>query len=131
MKTQPLSAHIQTSAYEGQERSLRSQLVGEICERLIEWSEVENREKVKLWIMSLATIASDDESTEAVWLYLRISTGDLGQLTASYSELGRQRNRTKQAQQQETERAMRVIAKHKPQLAKHLAELLRHHQSKE
>jgi hypothetical protein len=86
---------------------------------------------VKLWIMSLATIASDDESTEAVWLYLRISTGDLGELTASYSELGKKRNRTKQAQQQETERAMRVIARHKPQLAKHLGELLRHHETSE
>lgn len=74
--------------------------------------------------MSLGAIASDPDSNEALWLYVRISTGDLGQLTASYSELGRQRNRTKQAQQQETERAMRVIAKHKPQLAKHMSELL-------
>ena len=131
MKALPLTAALHLQPYEGQERSLRSQLVGEICERLIEWSEVEDREKVKLWIMSLATIASDDESTEAVWLYLRISTGDLGELTASYSELGKKRNRTKQAQQQETERAMRVIARHKPQLAKHLGELLRHHQTSE
>lgn len=131
MKTYPLSPSLNESPYDGQERSQRSQLVGEICERLIEWSELEGREKVKLWLMSLATIAADDESTEAIWLYLRISTGDLGQLTASYSELGKKRNRTKQAQQQETERAMRVISRHKPQLAIHLAELLRHHQSKE
>jgi hypothetical protein len=52
-----------------------------------------------------------------MWLYLRLSTGDLGQITTSFTELGRKRNRTKQAEQQETERALAVIARHFPELA--------------
>ena len=68
-------------------------------------------------------MAGDPESTEAVWLYLRLSTGDLAELTTSFSELGKKRNRTKQAEQQETERAMLVVARHFPELKEALLQL--------
>jgi hypothetical protein len=68
-------------------------------------------------------MGGDPESTEALWLYLRLSTGDLSQVTTSFSELGKKRRRSKQAEQQETERALKVITRHFPELAGAINEL--------
>jgi len=100
----PLQPNLTTNPWAQLERPKRAELVGEIAERLIEWRE-------------LGRMGADPESTEAIWLYLRLSTGDLGQLTRSFTELGKKHNRTKQAEQQETERALGVIARHFPELA--------------
>lgn len=113
----PLQPNLTTNPWADMERPKRAELVGEISERLVEWSEVEGRRRVHRWITQVARMGGDPESTEAMWLYLRLSTGDLGQITTSFTELGRKRNRTKQAEQQETERALAVIARHFPELA--------------
>ena len=126
MKTQPLSPAISEGAYCTPERSERAGIVGEICERLQEWSELDSRSRVHSWLCRLATLGGDAESTEALWMYLRISTGDLSQVSASFSELGATHHRSKQAEQQETERALRVIQRHFPELAHELQELTRH-----
>ena len=76
------------------------------------------------WLSRLGTIAGDPESSEALWLYLRLSTGDLGQLTKTFTELGGKHNRTKQAEAQETERALRVIQRHFPEVADAIEQLL-------
>jgi len=123
VKLVPLNANIAESAYGEVQRSKRAELMGEICERLIEWAELESRETVHRWITRIATLSGDPESREAVWLYLRIGTGDLSQLTASFSELGAQHTMTKQAQQQEDERARRVIGRHFPEVHRALADL--------
>ena len=113
----PLQPNLTTNPWAEMERPKRAELVGEISERLVEWSEVEGRRRVHRWITQVARMGGDPESTEAMWLYLRLSTGDLGQITTSFTELGRKRNRTKQAEQQETERALAVIARHFSELA--------------
>jgi hypothetical protein len=113
----PLTPNLTTNPWAEFERPERAKVVGEICERLIEWSELEGRRKVHRWINQVGVMGCDPESTEAMWLYLRLSTGDVGQITTSFTELGRKRNRTKQAEQQETERALAVIARHFPELA--------------
>lgn len=123
MKLVPLNVNIAESAYGEVQRSKRAELMGEICERLIEWAELENRETVHRWLTRIATLGGDPESQDAIWLYLRIGTGDLSQLTASFTELGSQRKKTKQAQQQEDERARLVIARHFPELHRALADL--------
>lgn len=113
----PLQPNLTTNPWAQLERPKRAELVGEIAERLIEWRELETPERVHRWIYNLGRMGADPESTEAIWLYLRLSTGDLGQLTRSFTELGKKHNRTKQAEQQETERALGVIARHFPELA--------------
>ena len=85
-----------------------------------------SRREVHSWLCRLATIGGDADSSEALWLYLRISSGDLSQLTASFSELGAVRHRTKQAEQQEMERAVAVIQRHFPERAAALQSLTQH-----
>lgn len=116
MKTVPLSPHLTAPPAWDDRRSPGALLVGEIAERLLEWSEAEGRERAARWLMRVATLASDHKSTDAWLLYLRLSTGDLGQITTSFAALGQARHRTKQAEQQEQERALRVIQRHFPEL---------------
>lgn len=125
MKTVQLNDNIVENPWGEVQRSKRAELMAEIAERLIEWKELESPERVHSWLTRVATLGGDPESSGAVWYYLRIATGDLGQLTASFSELGASRHCTKQAEQQETERAMRVIGRHFPEVAKALSELQR------
>jgi len=113
----PLQPNLTTNPWAEMERPKRAELVGEIAERLVEWSELEGRRRVHQWITHVARMGRDPESTEAMWLYLRLTTGDLGQITSSFAELSRKRNGTQQAEQQETERALAVIARHFPELA--------------
>lgn len=121
----PLTPNLTTHPWQELKRSKRAELVGEIAERLIEWSELDGRKKVHRWMLQVGRMGTDEESTEAMWLYLRLSTGDLGELTRSFTELGKKRTRTKQAEQQETERAMTVIARHLPEVEKAVLDLKR------
>jgi len=126
VKTIPLYAGISQGIETSPERTPRSALVAEIAERLCEWRDMDGPRKVHSWLSRLATIGGDPESSEALWLYLRISTGDMSQLSASFTELGAQHHRTKQAEQQETERALRVIQRHFPEVARELKQLTQH-----
>jgi hypothetical protein len=126
VKTLPLSPSVSADGRGVSDRSERAAIMGEICERLVEWSEMRSRREVHSWLCRLATIGGDADSSEALWLYLRISSGDLSQLTASFSELGAVRHRTKQAEQQEMERAVAVIQRHFPELAAALQSLTQH-----
>jgi hypothetical protein len=126
VKTFPLSPSVSADGRGVSDRSDRAAIMGEICERLVEWSEMRSRREVHSWLCRLATIGGDADSSEALWLYLRISSGDLSQLTASFSELGAVRHRTKQAEQQEMERAVAVIQRHFPELAAALQSLTQH-----
>lgn len=123
MKTVPLSPNLSAPAVAALTRSTEAVLVGEIAERLVEWGEAMGRDRPALWLMRLATLAQDKESTDALLLYLRLCTGDLGQLTASFSELGAARHRSKQGEQQEEERALRVMARHFPEVRRVIEEL--------
>lgn len=105
-------------------RSQESVLMSEIAERLIEWSECRSRKRAHHWLSRIATLANDEDSVDALWIYLRLATGDLSQLTASYSEIGEARHRTKQAEQQEHARALRVVSRHFPELRSAIDELL-------
>ena len=97
-----------------------AQLHAEIAERLLEWSEKKTRGHVARWLLRVTDLVRDAESSEAFWLYLRLSTGDLSQLTSSFSEQGEGRSRSKQAQHQEQARALRVIARHFPEVARQI-----------
>lgn len=129
MKTVPLSPNL-VAPPSAVERSEEAVLVGEIAERLLEWREVSGQHKPARWLMRLATLASDRESTDAWLLYLRLSTGDVGQITKSFSEQGAERARTKQAEQQEQERCLRVIGRHYPELRSAIDVLLLHKEAK-
>jgi hypothetical protein len=126
MKTVPLSPNLSQLPWARRGQTTEEHaIICEICERLVEWSEITTREHVRSWLSRIATMAGDSECPNAVWLYLRLSTGDLSQLTASFAELGSARHMSKQAEQQESERAMRVIVRQLPHLADAMRELQR------
>lgn len=131
MKTVPLSPNYSAPVVDALVRSTEAVLVGEIAERLVEWGEAMGRDRPARWLMRVAALAADDRSTDALLIYLRLSTGDLAQITASFSELGAKRARSKQGEQQEQERALHVIASHYPELKTAITELLQKHAPKE
>lgn len=126
MKTCQLSPNLAAREVVPAERSEEALIIGEICERITELAEMSSstRARTAKWLMRVAALFADRESTDAGWLYLRLSTGDLSQLTSSFSEMGGARHRTKQAEQQEQERALKVIARHFPELQSAIVELL-------
>lgn len=126
MKTCQLSPNIQAPPTTVA-RSVEAVLVGEIAERLIEWRDECGQHRPATWLMRLSSLAADQEATDAWVLYLRLSTGDLGQITKSFSEQGAERARTKQAEQQEQERCLRVIGRHFPELRRCIEEMLHAH----
>jgi hypothetical protein len=62
-------------------------------------------------------------SPTAFWLVQRIMEGDLDIISTSYAELGAEGCRSKQAVQQETERAMSVLDRHYPTAAAVIVQL--------
>ncbi len=123
MRTVTLSPQIPDAAspwHTPREVSTSAQLHAEVAERLLEWSAVRNRAHVASWLLRLADLVRDSDSSDALWLYLRLSTGDLSQLTTSFSAQGAARGRTKQAAHQEQARALRVIARHFPEVARQI-----------
>lgn len=103
-------------------RSHAAAITGEIAERLLELGEVQGEARTQKWLLRLATLFGS-ECPRAGWVYLRIQTGDLGELTASHSEHGEQMARSKQAEHKETDEALRVITRHYPELGKAINEL--------
>ena len=124
MKTVPLSPSL-PSRESTLERSEEAVLMGEIAERLVEWADLRGRDRPARWLMRVSALAADRDSLLAWQTYMRLASGDAGQLTASFSQMGAARAASKQAEQQEQERALRVIARHFPELRAAVDELLR------
>ena len=101
----------------------QARLVAEVAERLIEWSDMACRERVLRWVQRVAGLGRD--CPPAMWIYLRLQTGDMSELTRSYRELGIDRCESKQAVQQELERVMAVLTAHYPEMADAVQELRR------
>ncbi len=105
------------------ERSEAASIVGEISERLIELAEVTGEARTQRWVMRLAALCGSPECPRAGWVYLRLCTGNLDELTASHADHAAGMARSKQGEHQEHAHAMRVIGLHFPELAHAIAEL--------
>ena len=104
------------------ERTEGAAILGEAAERLIEFAEGEGEARAQKWILRLACLFQS-ECPRAGWVYLRLCTGDLSELTASHSEKGAELHRSKQGEHKEHKAALRVIARHYPEVASAILEL--------
>lgn len=110
------------------ERSEAGVLMGEIAERLIELCEVQGEPKTQRWILRMAQCARDPECSRAIWYYLSFAVGDLSAITTSHSERGGKREmrgmcRSKQGEHKEHRRALIVVGRYFPEVARVLREL--------
>ncbi len=104
------------------ERSQHTVLYSEICSRLLEDMEAgEDETRAFAFIAKLYAIGTIDP--EAFRMVIALTTGDLSQITYTYSQLGKARHRSKQAQQQCTERVIRALKLHFPHLANVIVEI--------
>lgn len=98
------------------ERSPAASLSAEIAERLLELCEVQGEAKTQRWLLRVAALAGNSTCPRAVWFYLRLATGDLGELTASHREHGEAMHRSKQGEHKEHALALEVIGKMMPEV---------------
>lgn len=101
---------------------LNTKLAQEISDLFVEMEEEIGEKLVKKLILRLATLFQS-ECPRAAWIYLRLCTGDLSELTASHAEHGAILHRSKQGEQKEHTEALRVIKRHYPELAQAITEL--------
>lgn len=94
----------------------------EINKLFVEMSEIKGERITKKLILRIATLFQT-ECPRAGWVYLRLATGDLSEVTASHAEHGAIVDRSKQAEHKEHAEALRVIARHYPELATAINEL--------
>lgn len=104
------------------ERTQGALIIGETAERLIEFAEIAGEAKAQKWILRLACLFQT-ECPRSAWVYLRLCTGDLSELTASHAEHGAILHRSKQGEHKEHTEALRVIKRHYPELAQAITEL--------
>lgn len=120
MKTVPIHPNTPTPPKAGHtpEAAL---ICAEVAARLVEWSALESEHRVELFLAKLVTLKRD--YAPALWIVLHLFSGDLSEITRSYSDIGKQKERSKQAVQQEFERSIAAIEIHFPELAAVVVEL--------
>lgn len=108
------------------ERSEEAAAFSEIAARMVEMEETGHAHTARLWWQKVAGLFSDPRCPRAGWVYLRLASGDLGQVTTSFAERGKKMARSRQAEQQELERAFEVIRDYEidPRLSEALTEYL-------
>jgi hypothetical protein len=120
MRTTELRPNMADNSKE-MERGELAAITGEIAVRLIEMAEVSNPQKVMQWVQKLSAVSKADH--KAFWMLIRIWSGDMSELTMSYSQQGAKETRSKQACQQEMERILRVLDETYPGAAESIKEL--------
>lgn len=103
------------------ERSTEAAIVGELARHFLELRENQSASKASQLLHKLAAIHSVEPA--ALWVVLRLLTGDLNEITRSYADIGKENHRTKQGVQQELERVLAAIELHWPQLATAIIQL--------
>ena len=120
MHTQQLTTNTQDVSHEV-ERSEEAALVAEIASRFMELKQVTSAHRASTLISKMHALSL--VHPEALWLVMSLLTGDLSEVTRSYSDMGKEHARTKQAEEQSRARALDGINQHFPQLAKAVIEL--------
>lgn len=84
-----------------------ARIMAEIAERLIELGNTIDRDRVSAWLVTMANLHRAHHS--ALWLYLAYQTGDAQMIGRSYDDHSSIGGRSRQASQQEAERAFAAI----------------------
>jgi hypothetical protein len=120
MHTQILTVNTQERSREI-DRSEEAAIWAEIARRMIEAKEVTSGHRASHMISKLHALAMIHP--EALWMVLSLLTGDLSEITKSYSEMGKEHARSKQGEEQSRARALAAIQNHFPKLAQAVIEL--------
>lgn len=120
MHTQILTVNTQERSHE-LERSTEAAIAGEIASRFIELKELSSAYRATMLISKMHALAQIHP--EALWVVMSLLTGDLTQITRSYSDMGKDHARSKQGEEQARSRALDAIHRHFPELAKAVIEL--------
>lgn len=103
------------------ERGEEAAIAGEIALRFIELKELTSASRASTLISKLHALSL--VHPEALWLVMALLTGDLTEITRSYSDMGKEHAKSKQAVEQERSRALEGIQRHFPKLALAVIEL--------
>lgn len=120
MKTVPLNPNMPDTSH-GIERSEEAAICGEIARHILDLAECTSQSRAISFVKKLSALHQADK--DAFWFVLRILTGDMSELTKSFSELGKAHATSKQDQQQKNERAMAAIHLHFPHIERALVEM--------
>ena len=120
MHTQQLTVNTQDRSHEV-ERSEEGAIVGELARRFMDLKEATSAHRAASLIAKLHALSV--VHPEALWLVMSLLTGDLSEITKSYSDMGKEHARTKQAEEQARSRAIEAINRHFPKLALAVIEL--------
>lgn len=115
MRPIPLSDNLADKSHQGDARTEAAAIHAEIAERMLELREtIGERHAVGFYRKALIVWTL---YPPAYWVLMHLMTGDLSEVTNSYTMIGKQDARTKQAVQQEWERILNAIAPHYPELS--------------
>jgi len=120
MHTQQLTVNQQPPSTD-LERSGEAAIWAEIAARLLELKQVSSAHRASAMLSKLHALSMIHP--EALWLVVALLTGDLSEITKSYSEMGKEHARSKQAEEQARSRAIEAINRHFPKLAVAVIEL--------
>lgn len=120
MHTQQLTTNQLDRSHEV-ERSTEAAIWGEIARHLLDAKEATSAARASAMLSKLHALSLIHP--EALWMVVSLLTGDLSEITRSYTEMGKEHARTKQAEEQSRARALEGIQRHFPQLAQALIEL--------
>lgn len=123
MRTVILSNNLPDDKEQKENRTEAASLCAEIAERILELRQVLGAHKAYGFFNKLRIIMERDPA--AYWICVRLFCGDLSDISMSYSELGKERARTKQAAQQEIEKVILVIRGVYPEVAEAIIQLKR------
>ncbi len=121
MRPIPLSPNLADKSDQTSARTEASAIHAEIALRMLELREVIG-EKHAIGFYRKALIVWT-LYPPAYWVLMHLMTGDLSEVTTSYTKMGAADARTKQAVQQEWERILNAISPHYPELAAAIVEI--------
>ena len=106
---------------EAAERTEETAIQSEIAARLLELQDRYSGYRATAFLTKLVCVWQ--AYPPALWVVLRIMSGDLSEVTRSYSDQGKTHGKTKQAEQQEMERIMSVIQSHYPLVSSEIVKI--------
>ena len=117
MQTVPLSPKLADLPHPI-ERTEEAAIAGQIAVLLLEYRDAISAARSAAFLQKLAAIGN--ACPPALWVVLRLLSGDLAEITRSYSDIGKENSRSKQAAAQEMNRVLVVLNIHYPELAQAL-----------
>lgn len=121
MRFTPLDQSHADIPHHDSERSEEAAIIAEIARHFLELREKKSESRSAAFLNRLHSIHQVEPA--ALWVVLRLLTGDLDEITRSYSDMGKENARSKQAIQQEMERVIIAIDRHWPRLSAAIIQL--------